>query len=172
MRKLRTDIGQQIIKKGDIKMISLAKKDKIKSVIIGVLSAGLLLSVGTIFMKDANESSYELTTSKYEIAEVADDGDLVKDGTSSLVSGFVRADDLKVEMSQNSVVSYKIHYYDEDKEWISSTTEQTSDYTGETPEKAEYARVEITPLNDNYISAFEKAEYANQIKVTVEKVRK
>ena len=150
-------------------MISLAKKSKIQSVVIGVLSAGLLLSAGALIMNNANESTYELTTSKYEIAELADDGDLVKDGTSSLVSGFVRADDLQIEMSENAVVSYKVHYYDEDKEWLSSTTDLTADYTGEAPENAEYARVEITPLNDNYISLFEKAEYANQIKVTVEK---
>lgn len=150
-------------------MVTLAKKNKIQSIVIGVLSAGLILSAGALIINNANESTYELTTSKYEIAEIADDGDLVKDSARSLVSGFVRADDLEVEMSENAVVSYQIHYYDEDKEWISSTTELTVDYTGEAPEDAEYARVEITPLNDNYISLFEKAEYASQIKVTVEK---
>ena len=150
-------------------MISLARKSKIQSVIIGVLSAISLLSAGTLVMNDLNQSTYELTVMKYEIAEIEEDGDLVKSGTSSLVSTFVKADDLKVEIGENAVVSYKIHYYDEDKKWVSSTTEQTADYMGDAPDVAKYARVEVTPLNDNYISLFEKAEYANQIKVTVEK---
>ena len=148
---------------------SWRNKDKIQNIAIAVLAVTTVLSVGTLIVTNVNEDTKVLKASNFEIASVADDGDLVKDGTTSLVSGFVNAEDLQIEIAENAVVTYKVHYYDEDKEWVSSTVEQSVDYALEMPETAEYARVEITPIEDNYISVFEKAEYASQIKVTVEK---
>ena len=147
------------------------KKDKIQNTAIVILSLTTVASLGALVATNVSLETKVLKALDYQIATVADDGDVEKDGTSSLVSSLVNAEDLKIEISEKAVVSYKVHYYDEDKEWLHSTVELNVEYEAELPEgvEAKYARVEIIPNEDNYISIFEKAEYVSQVTVTVEK---
>lgn len=143
--------------------------DKAKNVIIGVLAGVLTLMTTGIIVNAANEDEKTLTGWDYQIAEIEEDGDLNKSGKESLVSEFVKADDIEVEVDDKADVTYKIHWYDENEEWLSATEALSTDFNGTAPEGADYARVEITPVDDDEISIFEKDGYVEQVTVTVKK---
>ena len=145
-------------------------KGKTKNVVIAVLSVLLVATGAALTVNLLKDDTKTLKSSNYSIAAVDTEGEVDKDKNSALVSGFVKVDDLEIEISENATVTYKVHYYNADKEYLSSTATLASDYVeGTLTEGTEYARVEITPTDDNYISIWEKSEYVSQITVTVER---
>lgn len=150
------------------------KKNGIKNAVIAVLALATVCMGTALIVNGVSEPTKTLKTGDFHIATIEADGDYDGSGTTSLVSGYINADDLAIELEENAVVSFKVYYFDKEKEFISVTesyTVETDGYNADevTPENAKYARVEITPLEDNFISAFEKSEYAAQVTVTVEK---
>lgn len=151
-------------------MAKFRSKGKTKNVVIVVLSTLLVLTGGTLTAKMLQDDTKTLKTSNYSIATVTNEGELDKAKKTSLVSNYVKAKDLDIDITENATVTYKVHYYNADKEYLSSTDILAVDYVeSELVEGTKYVRVEITPTEDNYISIFEKSEYASQIMVTVER---
>lgn len=151
-------------------MAKFRSKGKTKNVAIVVLSTLLVLTGGALTVKMLQDDTKTLKSSNYSIATVTDEGELDKAKKTSLVSNYVKAKDLDIDITENATVTYKVHYYNADKEYLSSTDILAVDYVeSELVEGTKYVRVEITPTEDNYISVFEKSEYASQITVTVER---
>lgn len=145
-------------------------KGKAKNVAIVVLSTLLVVSSGALTINLLKDDTKTLKSTSYTIAAVNSEGEVDKDKNTALVTGFVKADDMEIEISENATVTYKVHYYNADKEYLSSSTTFATDYVeGELVEGTKYARVEITPTEDNYISIWEKSEYVSQVTVTVER---
>lgn len=143
------------------------KKHKLKNGIIVFLSGLVILAVTATAFAVSKIDSYELNSLNYQIASVGEEGTVETQNKTSLVSSFVEAEGLEITVEEDSKVGYVVHYYDENKEYLSSTGVLDVDYDLTQPEDAKYVRIEIVPTNDNYISIFEKAEYANQINVNV-----
>ena len=144
-------------------------KHKIKNGVIVFLSGLVILAVTAAAFAFSNVDNFKLDTINYQIASVNEEGAVESSDKSSLVSSLVEVDGLEITVEDNAKASYVVHYYDEEKEFISSTDVLDVDYALEAPENAKYARIEIVPTDDNYISIFEKSEYASQIKVNVAK---
>ena len=79
-------------------------------------------------------------------------------GKSSLINTLLGRKSL-ARVSSSPGKSITINYYDIDKKFISSTDKLDVDYSLTAPEDAKYARIEIVPVNDNYISIFKKHDY-------------
>lgn len=150
-------------------MVKNETKHKIKNGIIIFLCVLVVITTASLAIAFSKVKSVDLSKASYQIAAVNVDGELDKETKSSLVSNFVELKGLEITIDENAKANYKVHYYDEDKEYISSTELLNVDYSLEAPEDAKYARVEIVPTDDNYISVFEKGEYASQIKVSLAK---
>ena len=147
-------------------MLRNETKHKIKNVVIGALCALVVVATLGATIAFSKVDSVDLGKSSYQIASIVD-GEVDKADKSSLVSNFVEVKGLKIEVAENAKASYVVHYYDENKEYVSSTEQLEVDYSVEAPEDAKFARIEIIPTDDNFISVFEKGEYASQLKVSL-----
>ncbi len=150
-------------------MLKNETKHKLKNALIIGLCCLVAVTTAGAVIAFSKVDSVDLTPSNYQIATINDEGGLDKGDKSSIVSKFVDVKGMKISVEEDSTAGYVVHYYDADKEYISSTEKQTADYALEAPEDAKFARIEIVPINDNYISIFEKGEYASQIKVSLSK---
>ena len=144
-------------------------KTNLKWIITFVLIAMLSFAVIFAFVKiDKNEKTKTLGTGSftYAIGLLDSEGEY-EQGTSSIYTkDYYTVDGLTIEVKEKATVTYKLFFYDEDKEFI----EMTSDYdNSSTPETAEYFKIMITPTNDSEVSFFEIDDYAEQLTITINK---
>ena len=65
-------------------------------------------------------------------------------------------------------ISYQIYFYDQNNEFVHTTGRLTGTFTQDSiPFFAKYARIVVTPNNDNKVTLFELRKYANQLETTV-----
>ncbi len=145
----------------------------IKWIITFVLIAMLSVAVIFAFVKiDKNEKTKTLGTNSftYAIGLLDAEGEY-EQGTSSIyMKDYYSVDGLTVELKDKATVTYKLFFYDEDKEFIDMTSDLSLSYdSSSTPATAEYFRIMITPINDAEVSFFEIDNYASQLTVSVNK---
>ena len=136
-----------------------------------------ILSIAVIFAFvkiDKNEKTKTLGTNSftYAIGLLDAEGEY-EQGTSSIyMKDYYSVDGLTVEIEDKATVTYKLFFYDADKEYIpnSATPDLSLNYDGSSaPVTAEYFRIMITPTNDAEVSFFEINNYASQLTVTINK---
>ncbi len=145
----------------------------IKWIITFVLIAMLSVAVIFAFVKiDKNEKTKTLGTNSftYAIGLLDAEGEY-EQGTSSIyMKDYYSVDGLTVELKDKATVTYKLFFYDEDKEFIDMTSDLSLSYdSSSTPATAEYFRIMITPTNDAEVSFFEIDDYAEQLTVSINK---
>ena len=149
------------------------KKMNLKWMISLVLVAILSIGVITALVKiDRNETTKDINGNvfTYSIGLIDETGEY-EQGTSSIyMKDFQDVDGLTCKLDEKASITYEINFYDEDKEFISSTGSLEADFESSSiPENAKYFKVEITPTNDAEVSFFEINTYAKQLTVTVNK---
>ena len=75
---------------------------------------------------------------------------------------------LKITPDFDSNVSYEVFFYDSNEQFLSSSGSKTDFYESDNI-LAKYARIQITPLEDDKVSWYETAKYGAQLKVEVNK---
>lgn len=147
------------------------KKRKIfKTISFAVLGLGVLGGIITVtshFMKK-DEVSIHPT---FEVGGLDAIGKYREDKGSLYTKKAFASEGLKITLDFDSTIEYKVFYYDILDNFISSTTSLAEGYSGESPLNGAYARVEITPTNDEdgKISWSEKYKYSNQINIKVDR---
>lgn len=154
-------------KQGKKKGLSVKAKKVLIGIGVGVMVAGMI-GMGVQINK--------LTKTK-EVSDVfgweigllsTEDGGEVKGTTSIRMKDYCTVDKFTVDIQEDPSVSYRVFFYNAEKEFISVTDELVVDYdsaTEEVPEGAEYVRIMATPQNDPEVSTFEVAGYANDMLV-------
>lgn len=155
--------------------MTLAKhrmQDMVKWIVIFLIVIALTAAVITLFVKlDRQTETTRLGAELYQIGGVAEDGTVDgSDDTSIVLRNAVTVDGLKIELAEDAEVTYTLHFYDADGEYLSSSAAQTTDWNGSVPGTADTVRVEITPTaDDDGVSLLELPGYAAQLTVTVNK---
>lgn len=152
----------------------MVRRRKGKKIFVGIVATLVAMTAGGAIVKivdNAKDDTKTLKSYNYAIGAIEEDGDFTKELKTSLVSDFVKVDGLVIDIQdENATVTYKVHYYGEDEKFIESTDSLTADYEqGELSEDIKFARVEITPNEDDEITLLEKGGYVNQVAVTVNK---
>ena len=149
----------------------MAKKANWKGWLLGVgVGLALIMSGGALARVSSNEKTTELSSYKYSIGAVMENGKIDSEDKASMTSEKIPVKDLvSIELAEDAEVQVLLHYYDEDGGFI-----QSVEFTGEladAPAGAEEFRVEIIPTDDDdgKIGAFEKGEYAKMVTVTLKK---
>ena len=145
----------------------------IKWIITFTLISILSIAVIFAFVKiDKNETTKTLGTSSftYAIGLLDAEGEY-EQGTSSIyLKDYQSVDGLTVKIKDKATVTYKLFFYDENKDFVDMTSDLSLNYdSSSTPETAEYFRIMITPTNDAEVSFFEINDYAGQLTVSVNK---
>lgn len=147
--------------------------NKIKWIITFVLIAMLSIAVVFAFVKiDKNQKTKTLGTNSftYAIGLLDAEGEYVQGTSSIYTKDFTSVDGLTVEIKEDATITYKLFFYDADKEFVDKTSDLSLNYDGSSiPSTAEYFKIMITPTNDAEVSFFEIGTYAGQLTVTVNK---
>lgn len=138
-------------------------------IILGLLSISMIFAFVKI---DKNQDTKEINGSvfNYSIGLLDEEG-AYEQGTSSIyLKDYYSVDGLVIKLEEDATVTYKLCFYDEDKEFIEQTDSLSGNYDSSAiPETAEYFRVMITPTNDSEVSFFEIDDYAKMLTVTINK---
>ena len=146
--------------------------DTIKWVIIFLLMTGVIGAVITLFvMLDRQTTVTEIGPEAYTIATLDENGEEVEGDTAIVTRDMFTTDGLKVELSDEASVTYRLFFYDGEGNFISATGDLSADFDGEIPENAAYAKCEVTPMadEDGKVDLTEVLGYAGQVTITVNK---
>ncbi len=144
--------------------------DTIKWVIIFLLMTGVIGAVITLFvMLDRQTTVTEIGPEAYTIATLDENGEEVEGDTAIVTRDMFTTDGLKVELSDEASVTYRLFFYDGEGNFISATGDLSADFDGEIPENAAYAKCEVTPMadEDGKVDLTEVLGYAGQVTITV-----
>ncbi len=137
--------------------------------IVGIV-LGIVLALGAIVTIFKADDEKKLNAFDYEIAAVDAEGKVYESDTAIVTKDVVSVNKLKVEYTEEAEVEFRVHLYDEDGKYLSSTEWLQEDYEYEAVEgsMAVNAHIEVRPLDDNdgRVGFFEKGGYVNDIKVT------
>lgn len=148
---------------------------KKKSMVIagGVLAVALAAGLITNFVMDEKRvETKTIGATSYQVAVYdVDTGKIDKEDIEHILSDMITVDGLTIKTSEDSNVEYTLHWFNEDKDYLSSSEAQTDDWAGTVPENAKYVRIEIDPVKDEdgVVSLFELPGYVAQLEVTVNK---
>lgn len=134
----------------------------------GVLGLGAVMGVGALLNKE--EETTKTINPTYAVGGLNEEGRYLETEGSIYTKDAFECQGIDVALAFDNNVSYRIFFYDEDTDFISATEKQTNNYDETTtPFNAMYARIVVTPNDDEKISIFEKNGYAKQLSISVNK---
>lgn len=147
------------------------KSNKVKwilTIVSVVLSLATLISCLFAFGNMAETKT--MSSTAYHIGTI-DDGGKIVDSRKSIYSDMKTTESLEITLDEDSQITYKVVFYDENEDFISmSETLETDFDTTATPENAEYFRVVITPNQidgeDTIVNIFNMGKYTKMLNVT------
>lgn len=127
---------------------------------------------GCIAVVRAIESDTRVVSGIWKRGELDEDG-LYSESKESIYSKLLKVDGMTVTLDFDATVKYKIFFYDEDEELLASngtTSALTGNFAASSiPTGAKYARIVVTPIDDDNISIFEIVKYGGQLTIEVNK---
>ena len=144
----------------------------IKLVFAVLLIGGIIFACVKFFDRDTKT----ISMFEFEVGAIDENGDYKQDKQSICTKEMFSCAGLNVEPSFEYSGTYRIFFYNMDRDFICSTESLTNVYTEEIPAAARYARVMITPdapLDEDAssfsINYFEKFGYAREVTISVSK---
>ncbi len=146
----------------------MKKLFKSKGFTTALIIMGLVLVVGMISLLVRMGTSQTYTTlsaSDYQVGSLNATGEFEKNAGSFVSKDFYDVDGLSIKVEDDADLSYRIYFYDENKEFISSTNSFAVTYNGTIPENAELFKIVINPMNDDDISTFDIISFSEKVNV-------
>lgn len=140
-----------------------------------VLSIVAVCSAMIGIFKSPSDAPDEVGLFGYSLGTVDESGKVVESKKSAIQKEMQTVNGMDIQLDEETAtVTYKVVFYDENKDYISTTESLSVDYNAElTPENAKYFRVIITPYQvdgeDVTLTLFNKAKYVEQLEVTYKK---
>lgn len=154
-------------KKFNFKSKSLWKKIGL-GCLCGVVGLGAIMGVGALLNKE--DETTKVINPTYAIGGLTEQGAYLDTKASIYTENAFECQGLDIDMDFKNNVSYRVFFYDEDNDFLSSTPKLSENYDETTtPMFAKYARIVITPNDDDEIKWHEKNGYANQLEIEVNK---
>ena len=139
----------------------------ILAVVGGIVGGVIALTRNTDKIDDA--LTYKsIGWTKYGIGGLDPNGNYKSTDKSIYTKKAFECQGLNVTPEFDKDVSYEIFFYDQNNEFVHTTGRLTGAFVQDgVPFFAKYARIVITPNDDNKVTIFEKRGYAKQLNVTV-----
>ena len=152
------------------------KSDKLKWVITFVsiaLILGLLISV--IVGLSNLQPTKNVGSLDYSISSIdTTTGKVIDSNQNIVMKNLGNVDGMEITLDEDAQITYKVAFYDENKDFVSITDKQSTDFDAESiPATAKYFRVVITPNQvdgENVtVTLLNMANYTSQIDITFNK---
>ena len=151
----------------------MAKRNsnKVKFTVVFVLIAMLMVGLcATIVTLDKQIETETVSVWAFSNGALDAEGEYDESDASIYTKDLLTVNGLEIEVEEDAEVTYEVFFYNEDKEFISSSGELSDNYVyANDVEGAEYCRVVITPTDDEEIGLFEKNGYARQLTIKVDR---
>lgn len=153
------------------------KREKLKGIMV---LASCLLSIATFMtvavgMAKATKTTATVRSVEYTRGNVNNSGNIIESKKAIVMKDTKNVDGLMIDIDEeNATVTYRVVFYGEDGEYLSTTESMATDYEEEiTPDGAETFRIVVTPNQvdgeDVEIGTFSVGKYAKQLDVTYNK---
>lgn len=143
------------------------------------VTAIILLVIGAVIfgcVKIFGNETKTISVTEFSVGGLDEFGEFERNDRALITKEMFECRGLTVEPDIESTSTYKIFFYNMDKEFLESTSATSGVYSGEVPVAARYARVMIIPAIPEgedaerwKIGFFEKFGIANDIEITVDK---
>lgn len=143
-------------------------KRKTKNILVIILSCLLIFGLvfGMVRLFKNEPTTTQVSSSAYSVGALSSNGKYKESKSSIYTKDAIGCVGLNAKINFDATVKYQIFFYDSKDNYLSSTKELTTSYTG-TPLLAKYCRIVITPNGDSDIKFWEISKYAKQVKVSV-----
>ena len=139
--------------------------------VLSIVSILLSLAtlIGVIVGVNNMADTSTLSQTDYHIGTINETGKIIE-SKKSVYSDMTTIEDMEITLAENSNITYKVVFYDEEEKFVSATETLETDYdTTANPENAEYFRVVITPNQvdgeDVTLNIFNMGKYTKMINV-------
>lgn len=147
-------------------MRKLFKSNKAKTVTIALLFVLVVSAVISLGVRLGQSQTYAyLGHDDYVVGTLDNTGAFTKNGGSFVTEDYYEVDGLAVTVKENAELSYKLYFFNEDKEFISATNNFCVTYNGVIPEDAAFFKISIDPTNDDDISIYDIMNFSSQVEV-------
>jgi len=163
------------MRKPPITLKKLTSKETLNNALGWILTIFVALAIVAIVFGGIKLLTADNRTviSNWQRGTLDETGNYAESKSSIYTKNAFVCDGLEITLDFDATVTYKVVFYDENGDMLSEngvTSEQTGAFKAESvPENAHYARVVVTPVDDNSITQLEVAQYARQIKISVAK---
>ena len=143
---------------------------RIRTVCLVTLCVAMLIGVagGLFAFFSKREKTQDLS---YVIGGLNEDGSYKNSVEYICSKEFIECMGLDIQIAYGNNISYRVFFYDKDKQFLSSTEKLTGDFA-DRPELARYCRLEIKPNDDILIKQYEVNGYAKQLSISVDEKQK
>jgi hypothetical protein len=143
-----------------------------KNVLVGILLFALVatclgMALGLAKVNDRLPTKY-IDAKDYSIGTLDEDGKFDGDDKAALATkDLITVDGIKVKIADDADITYRLVFFDGDKEFISATIDLDADFDpDDVPDGAKYFKVVITSDEDINLAA--KIKLAEQLTVSVD----
>lgn len=154
-------------------MLKTNKSKWIVTLVAFLLIAAVLVGFGVKISQQ--EKTVTLNSFGYSVGGInSTTGNVFETKKSIYTKNLCNVDGMEIEIGEDATITYKVAFYDKDKEFVSMSDAQNVDFdNANAPETAKYFRVVITPDQvdgeDVTIGTLSIAKYANMLKITYNK---
>ena len=155
-------------------------KRRVRSILVALMAL-VALAVGIFAAVKVGkiEKTKDLGLTSYSVGSIAEASGAEEKSAHAIRTGFLKADKFnKITLGENAEITYRVFYYNADKDFIGKTEVQSADLTEiaktqtveEATENVKYFRVVIiVPEAKDDVTVFNMNDYVKQLTVTLNK---
>ncbi|MGN1052233.1 MAG: hypothetical protein ACI4SH_02445 [Candidatus Scatosoma sp.] len=146
-----------------------------KKIIITILLVVLCLGIvgggiaGIVKLTDSGKlDTKTISSTKFSVGGLDSNGKYMNTNASIYTKEAFECQGLEVSLDFDNEIEYQIYFYDQNNDFVHTTGKLSGAFVKDSvPFFAKYARIVVTPKNDEVVSTLEVAKYAGQLTVKV-----
>lgn len=142
------------------------KKPKWKWITIGIVALLLIAAVTVLAVMIAKVPVGKLTAADYKIGTLSVNGNFEESKNAVVTKDFVNAENFSVKLTKEAKVTYKIAFYDADKDFIEMTEKLSENYNPTSlPEGTMYFKLTVIPTETKDLKTSDIKDIVTQLTV-------
>lgn len=146
-----------------------------KKIIITILLVVLCLGIvgggiaGIVKLTDTGKlDTKTISSTKFSVGGLDSNGKYMNTNASIYTKEAFECQGLEVSLDFDNEIEYQIYFYDQNNDFVHTTGKLSGAFVKDSvPFFAKYARIVVTPKNDEVVSSLEVLKYAGQLTVKV-----
>lgn len=135
-------------------------------VCVGIIGGG---TVGILRLTDSSKLDQKtISSTKFSVGGLDSNGKYMNTNTSIYTKEAFECQGLNVSLDFDNEIEYQIYFYDQNNDFVHTTGKLSGAFVKDSvPFFAKYARIVVTPKNDDVVSKIEVLSYAKQLTIKV-----